>query len=151
MRLPTLDPTTRRRRESQNHNCGFNKQNNTFARASHFLYFSFIVPFLHDYDVKMPVEQRRNLVSLLKLGYMFRRNSTPVGFSYIWQSKWAGKIANRKFTFSATFSLQSRHWILKSLQKYNRAATIALVCEQKLYPVLVSWRLKSYPAVNRAF
>ena len=84
---------TKRRQRSQNHNCGFNKQYNTFARVSHFLYFSFIVPFLHDYDVKMPVEQRRNLVSLLKLGYMFRRNSTPVGFAYIWQSKWAGKIA----------------------------------------------------------
>ena len=31
---------------------GLIKQNNNFARVSHFLYISF--PFLHDYDVKMP-------------------------------------------------------------------------------------------------
>ena len=30
----------------------FSKQNNNFARASHFLYIS--LPFLHDYNVKMP-------------------------------------------------------------------------------------------------
>ena len=33
-------------------NYRFNKQNNNFARASRFLYIS--LPFLHDYDVKMP-------------------------------------------------------------------------------------------------
>ena len=45
-------PTTRRRRELQQNN-RFNKQNNNFARASRF-YFCISLPFLHDYDVKMP-------------------------------------------------------------------------------------------------
>ena len=45
-------PTTRRRRELQKNN-RFNKQNNNFARASRF-YFCISLPFLHDYDVKMP-------------------------------------------------------------------------------------------------
>ena len=45
-------PTTRRQRELQQNN-RFNKQNNNFARASRF-YFCISLPFLHDYDVKMP-------------------------------------------------------------------------------------------------
>ena len=42
----------RDRNESVKKNNRFSKQNNNFARASHFLYIS--LPFLHDYDVKMP-------------------------------------------------------------------------------------------------
>ena len=45
-------PTTRRQRQLQQNN-RFNKQNNNFARASRF-YFCISLPFLHDYDVKMP-------------------------------------------------------------------------------------------------
>ena len=45
-------PSTRRQRELQQNN-RFNKQNNNFARASRF-YFCISLPFLHDYDVKMP-------------------------------------------------------------------------------------------------
>ena len=45
-------PTTRRQGELQQ-NSRFNKQNNNFARASRF-YFYISLPFLHDYDVKMP-------------------------------------------------------------------------------------------------
>ena len=45
-------PTTRRQRELQQNN-RFNKQNNNFARASRF-YFCISLPFLHDYDLKMP-------------------------------------------------------------------------------------------------
>ena len=45
-------PTTRRQRELQQNN-RFNKQNNNFARASRF-YFCISLPFLHDYDVKIP-------------------------------------------------------------------------------------------------
>ena len=45
-------PTTRRKRELQQNN-RFNKQTNNFARASRF-YFCISLPFLHDYDVKMP-------------------------------------------------------------------------------------------------
>ena len=45
-------PTTRRQQELQQNN-RFNKQNNNFARASRF-YFCISLPFLHDYDVKMP-------------------------------------------------------------------------------------------------
>ena len=45
-------PTTRRERELQQNN-RFNKQNNNFARASRF-YFCISLPFLHDYDLKMP-------------------------------------------------------------------------------------------------
>ena len=87
-------PTTRRQRELQQNN-KFNKQNNNFARASRF-YFCISLPFLHDYEVKMPNfafmdnvnKQQRNLFffSLLNLD-MVPRNSTPFGFAYIWQSK----------------------------------------------------------------
>ena len=45
----------RRRRQRERHKSNRftgNTQNNNFARASHFLYIS--LPFLHDYDVKMP-------------------------------------------------------------------------------------------------
>ena len=45
-------PSTRRQQELQQNN-RFNKQNNNFARASRF-YFCISLPFLHDYDVKMP-------------------------------------------------------------------------------------------------
>ena len=45
-------PSTRRQRELQQNN-RFNKQNNNFASASRF-YFCISLPFLHDYDVKMP-------------------------------------------------------------------------------------------------
>ena len=45
-------PTTRRHRELQQNN-RFNKQTNDFARAARF-YFCISLPFLHDYDVKMP-------------------------------------------------------------------------------------------------
>ena len=45
-------PATRRERELQQNN-RFNKQNNNFARASRF-YFCISLPFLHDYDLKMP-------------------------------------------------------------------------------------------------
>ena len=48
---------------------------------------------------------------------MFRRNSTPAGFTYILQSKWVGKIEIKnesKFTFQVTFSLPSCRWTLKS-------------------------------------
>ena len=85
-------PTTRRQRELQQNN-RFNKQNNNFARASRF-YFCISLPFLHDYDVKMPNfvfnvnKERRNLFffSLLNLQKV-PWNSTPFGFAYIWQSK----------------------------------------------------------------
>ena len=50
-------PTTRRRRELQQNN-RFNKQNNNFTRASRF-YFCISLPFLHDYDVKMPKKRTR--------------------------------------------------------------------------------------------
>jgi len=41
-----------RRRERQKNN-GVYKQINSFARASHF-FCTFLCPFLHDYDVKIP-------------------------------------------------------------------------------------------------
>ena len=156
MRLSTLDPRTRRQQESQNHNNRFNKQNNTFARASHF----FVLFFQLDVFARLRCENaRRANVEILFLSWNLDIRSvgiqlqlgSPTFDKVSGQEKSRWSLKERKFTFSATFSLQSRHWILKSLQKYNRAATIALVCEQKLYPVLVSWRLKSYPAVNRAF
>ena len=70
--------TTRRQRELQQNN-RFNKQNNNFARASRF-YFCISLPFLHDYDVKMPNilrsmdnvnKQRQKFILLfaLELGY----------------------------------------------------------------------------------
>ena len=45
-------PTTGRQRKLQQNN-RVNKQNNNFARASRF-YFCISLPFLPDYDVKMP-------------------------------------------------------------------------------------------------
>ena len=63
-----------RQRERRRDN-RFNKQNNSFARTSHF--FVYFFPVLHDYDVKMPNlrfmenvnKQRRNLDSVSKLKY----------------------------------------------------------------------------------
>ena len=63
-----------------------------------FLYIS--LPFLHDYDVKLPnftfsggrIRPRRNFIIFLNLNVVLR-NSTPGGFAYIWQSKWVGIIA----------------------------------------------------------
>ena len=61
-----------------------------------FLYICF--PFLHDYDVKMPQnsrfmedvnKQRRNCISLSELEYDHLKFPFR---SYIWQSKWVGKI-----------------------------------------------------------
>ena len=64
-----------------------------------FLYLS--LPFLHNYDVKLPNftfmedrvnKRRRNFIPFLNLN-MFLKNSTSAAFVYIWQSKWAGIIA----------------------------------------------------------
>ena len=63
-----------------------------------FLYIS--LPFLHDYDVKLPnftfsggrIRPRRNFIIFLNLN-MVLRNSTPGGFAYIWRTKWVGIIA----------------------------------------------------------
>ena len=61
----------------------FYKQNNSFARVSHFFwYISFL--FLHDYEVKMPnfvfyggrKQERRNFIFLSELGY------GPLKFSF---------------------------------------------------------------------
>ena len=78
--------TTRRQRELQRNN-RFNKQNNNFARASRF-YFYISLPFLHDYDVKMPnftfygVRKQATtkfiLLFALELGY------GPLEFNSIW-------------------------------------------------------------------
>ena len=73
----------------------FNRQNNNFARASHFLYISF--SFLHDYDVKMPnfafYGGRKQVTA--KFYFSFRAWLWPAseGFVYNWQSKWEGIIA----------------------------------------------------------
>ena len=79
-------PTTRRQRQLQQNN-RFNKQNNNFARASRF-YFCISLPFLHDYDVKMPnfafygVRKQATtkfiLLFALELGY------GPLEFNSIW-------------------------------------------------------------------
>ena len=70
------DPTTRRQRECQN-NIGVIRKPTTLHLHHTFLYIS--LPYLHDYDLKMPNfarfmenvnKQRRNLISLLKLGYV---------------------------------------------------------------------------------
>ena len=55
---------------------------------------------MHNYDVKMPnftfygerKQRKRKQFLFLNLD-MVPRNSTPVGFAYIWQSKWVGMIA----------------------------------------------------------
>ena len=84
------------------------------------------LPFLHNYDVKLPnftfmedvKKRRRNFILFLNLN-MFLKNSTPAAFAYIWQSMWAGIIAirpkERKFIFEATFLLPSCPPIVKSL------------------------------------
>ena len=64
----------RRGRQRGHKNNRFNKQNNNFARASHF--FVHFFPCLHDYDVKMPYfafiedvnKQQRNFISLSEFG-----------------------------------------------------------------------------------
>ena len=76
-----------RQRKRQKKNNRFYKQNNNFARASRsFVHFFLVISFLflHDYDVKMPNfpfmedvnKQRRNFISLSKLGY------GPLKFSF---------------------------------------------------------------------
>ena len=63
-----------------------------------FLYIS--LPFVPDYDVKLPnftfsggrIRPRRNFIIFLNLN-MVLRNSTPGGFAYIWRTKWVGIIA----------------------------------------------------------
>ena len=89
-----------------------------------FLYIS--LPFLRDYAVKLPnftfywrrKQATRKFILFLNLN-MVLRNSTPGGFAYIGQCKWVGIIAikteKREFIFEATFSLPSRHRIVKSL------------------------------------
>ena len=67
------------------------------ARVSDFfLYIS--LPFLHNYDVKMPNfafsgdgnQAKTKFYFVFELGYF---NSDSEGFAYIWQSKWVGIIA----------------------------------------------------------
>ena len=83
-------------------------------------------------------KQRRNFFFLLHLD-MVRRNSTPGGFAYIWQSDWVPIIATetlkeRKFTFWASFSLPSRRWILKSL--FSRQNCSACLSAVKLWDII---------------
>ena len=80
----------------------FNKQNNKFARASRFLYISFL--FLHDFDVKMPnfafyVGRKQ---ASTKFYFSFwawiwsletQLQETSGRFAYIWHSKRVGIIA----------------------------------------------------------
>ena len=81
-----------------------------------FLYIS--LPFLHDYDVKMP--NFAFYFFFLNLD-MVPTHSTPEGFAYkyIWQSKWVGLITMKteraQIHFLRTFSLPSGRWILMSL------------------------------------
>ena len=66
----------------------------------HLTYLYISLPFLHDYDVKMPnftlkedaIKRRRNFIVFLNLNTVLR-NSTPGGFTYFWQSMWVGIIA----------------------------------------------------------
>ena len=68
------DPTTREQRECQN-NERCNKKNDNFARASHFfVHFFAVFARLRRENFARSMEnvnkQRRNLISLLKLGYV---------------------------------------------------------------------------------
>ena len=63
---------------------------------------TFLCTFLHDYDVKMPnfmlYGVRKQATTKFYFSFWTRmdmvlRKSTPGGFNYIWQRKWAGIIA----------------------------------------------------------
>ena len=79
-------PTTRRQQELQQNN-RFNKQNNSFARASRF-YFCISLPFLHDYDLKMPnfvfYGQRKQATTKNILFFALELGDGPLEFNSIW-------------------------------------------------------------------
>ena len=94
-----------------------NKQNNSFALASH-VYCAFLWVSLHDFDVKMSIftfyggsKQATTKFFFLFVNFdIFPRDSAPVTFSYVSEIKWVGIISmeiERKRIHSATFSLPS--------------------------------------------
>ena len=75
--------------------------NKTTTLHVHHAFFYISLPFLHDYDVKMPNfacyggrKQATTTATFLFLNLdTVPRNSISGGFTYIWQSKWVGIIA----------------------------------------------------------
>ena len=85
-------------------------EDKTTALHMHLTFWYISLPFLHDYDVKLPDftfredvnKRRRNFIPSLNLN-MVLRNSTPGGFAYIWQRKWFGIIAMKTEWTKAQF------------------------------------------------
>ena len=112
---------TRPQRECQR----FNKRNNTFACAScFFIYFFVVTAWLQRENAEIPHfmenvnKQHRNLISLSELGY------GPLEFNFrrvrLHFTKYVGRNNcerdwKMQIHFQAIFLLPSRHWILKSL------------------------------------
>ena len=78
--------TTRRQRELQQNN-RFNKQNSNFVHASRF-YFCISLPFLHDFDVKMPnfafYGVRKQAMTKFILLFALELGYGPLEFNFIW-------------------------------------------------------------------